>query len=390
MIVEKLKRLIPLLMFGFVCTSHADAMKLKKGVDSVFAHIDASSMPGCNVGVIQNGKMTYKAGYGLANLEHDIPLDGSQVHRMASVSKQFTGMAILLLADEGKINLQDDIRQHLPELRNYDHKVTINAMLGHFSGLADYDVLEKGTLVKFSGETVYAEGKRNIPLTAIGERNISFGNTDYFTFGELYELVRQIDLSEEPGVKTIYSNIAYYLLSVLVERVSGETLRNYADRKIFKPLSMTNTFFADDAVEIVKNRAYGYRLTDEGTYVVDMTNLYWVGDGGLFSTVDDMAIWDQHFYEPKLGQNPHKFIQSFNTPNSELDWEGGFYANGQAIGNKFGIKTFMHSGGWLGTSTYYHRFPEVKLSVIVLCNRIEEPSWNHANDIAHMIIRNQY
>lgn len=380
---------IQFLVMGFATFSCANDIKIQKGIEKIMSHIDVTAMPGCNVGVIQNGVLIHKAGYGLANLELGVPLDGTQVHRMASVSKQFTGMAVLLLADEGKINLSDDIRQHLPELRDYGHKVTINSMLGHFSGLSDYDVLEKGTRVRFLGEIVYDED-RKIPLKPTSTRNIKFGNTDYMTREELYELVQQIDLSEKPNTKTIYSNVAYYLLSVLVERVSGESLRVYADKKIFKPLGMSDTFFADDPVEIIRNRANGYRLTDEGSYVVDMTNLYWVGDGGVFSTIDDMAIWDQHFYKPKLGKEPKKLMQRYNSPNSKLDWEGGFYANGQAIGNKFGVETFMHSGGWHGTSTYYHRFPAKKLSVIVLCNRVHEPSWNHANDIAYMIIRNKY
>ena len=382
--------IIQLFILGFIPQSYAEDKRLKEGVNKIMSHIDVTSMPGCNVGVIQDGTLTHKAGYGLANLELGIPLDGNQVHRMASVSKQFTGMAVLLLADEGKINLDDDIRKHLPELRNYDHKVTINSMLGHFSGLADYDVIEKGTQVSFSGKLIYDETDRQTPLEPTVGRKITFGNTDYMTPEELYEIVQQIDLSETPGARTIYSNIAYYLLSVLVERVSGESLRVYADKNIFKPLGMNNTFFADDPIEIIPNRAGGYKLADDGNYVVDMTNLYWVGDGGLFSTIDDMAIWDQHFYSPKLGKEPQKFMRQYNSPNSQLDWEGGFYANGQAIGNKFGVEAFMHSGGWLGTSTYYHRFPTKHFSVIVLCNRVHEPSWHYANQIAHMVLENKY
>lgn len=342
-------------------------------VDKIFHAKDRSNAPGCNVGVVENGKLIYQAGHGLANLELDVKLDGTQVHRMASVSKQFTALAVLLLAEEGKIDLQDDIRKHLPELKDYGHKVTINAMLGHFSGMADYDFISGGD----QGEV--PEGM-NIKNAAGGAFRL--GNEDYLTIDEFYGVVKQVNLRHEPNKQATYSNLAYFLLSMLVEKVSGETLREYADKRIFKPLGMHETFFSDKATEIVKNRAYGYRPDEEAGYVTDMTNLFWVGDGGLHTSVPDMVKWDQNFYQPKVGKNPQALLKLFNTPNSEYSFRGGVYANGQMISKKNGRKSFAHGGGWLGVLTFYQRYPDHNFSTILMCNSMDEVPWDYAEKIA--------
>ncbi|MEO0438184.1 MAG: serine hydrolase domain-containing protein [Pseudomonadota bacterium] len=328
-------------------------------IDSLFAVIDKQS-PGCNVGLIHNGKWLHKAGYGLANMELEVPLDGSQVHRMASVSKQFTAMAVLLLADEKKIDLENDIRDYLPELRDYGTKITISNMLGHTSGMGDYE------LIAGSYEGPRAEGATDLRSAAGGPFRL--GNEDYLTINEFYEVVQQLPLAVPPNQELRYSNLAYFLLSMLVEKVSGLSLRQYAEQRIFKPLGMTHSFFSDNPVEIVANRASGYDRDPSGTYITSMTNLFWVGDGGLHTNLEDMLIWDQQFYEPKLGNDPATFLELMNTPNSQLRDDEYLYANGQYVGEKFGYRSFTHSGGWLGTATYYARFPELKSSLIMMCN----------------------
>ena len=154
---------------------------------------------------------------------------------------------------------------------------------------------------------------------------------------------------------------------MLVERVSGETLREYSKRRIFKPLGMNNTFFADNLWEIVPNRASGYARRGEGKYINRMTNIFVVGDGGLHTNIEDMAIWNAHFYKPTLGKNPQALMKFMNTPNTDLGNEEDaeyFYANGQYT--KRG--SYEHSGGWLGTSTFYTRRPYENTSVAVFCN----------------------
>ncbi len=328
-------------------------------IDAVFSSIDARG-PGCSVGVIHNGRWVHKSGYGLANMELGVALDGSHVHRMGSVSKQFTAMAVLLLAEEGKIDLDADIHRYLPELPAYGAPVSVNAMLGHVGGMGDYD------LIAGSYEGPLAEN--SLDLRSVAGGPFRLGNEDYLTIDEFYDVVKRVPLAQAPDKDFRYSNLAYFLLSMLVEEVAGESLRAYAERRIFKPLGMNDTFFSDDPVEIVPNRASGYTRTEAGTYVTDMTNLFWVGDGGLHTHLDDMLRWDQSFYEPMVGDNPAKLLTGMNTPNSAHEAEDARYANGQFVGQIRGEAAYFHSGGWLGTSTYYARFPERRTSLVMMCN----------------------
>lgn len=329
-------------------------------LDAVFASIDPLG-PGCNVGVIQDGSWAHKAGYGMANLELDVPLDGSQVHRMGSVSKQFTGLAVLLLAEEGLIDLEADIHTYLPALPDFGAPVSVNAMLGHVAGMGDYD------LIANSYEGPVAEGSIDLRNAVGGPFRL--GNEDYLTIPEFYDVVKRVSLALPPGQAFEYSNLAYFLLSMLVEEVSGESLRAYAQRRIFTTLGMNDTFFSDDPVEIVKNRSSGYLRTESGGYVTDMTNLFWVGDGGLHTNLDDMLTWDRSFYEPSVGENPAALLAQMNTPNSPLRSESGaLYANGQYIGQRNGEQAAWHSGGWLGTQTFYVRFPQRRTALVMMCN----------------------
>lgn len=346
-------------LFSMLSLAKADEFTDK--IDGVFSDID-SAAPGCSVGVIAGGELVHQRGYGLANLELDVPLNGNNVHRIGSVSKQFTAMAVLLLAEEGKLDLTADIHRYLPDLVDYGSTVTINAMLGHVSGMADYDYVS-------GGEEGDVAGGLNIKSAAGGPFRI--GNEDYLTIDEFFEVVKQVPLRHPPNQEFAYSNLAYFLLSMLVEEVSGESLRDYAHRRIFEPLAMNDTFFSDDPVEIVKNRASGYRPEGDG-YVTDMTNLFWVGDGGLHTTVGDLAKWDAHFYSPSIGNNPTQLMQQFLTPNSDLPAfsENSLYANGQAIDTVNGRQRVFHGGGWLGVTTFYARYPEEKYSSIILCNDV--------------------
>jgi len=353
------------------------ANEFNKKVDALFSAIDVENSPGCNVGVIRNSEFIHKAGYGLANMEVGISLNGDNVHRIASVSKQFTAMAVLLLAEEGKINLEDNIRKYLPELKNYGNNVTINSMLGHTSGMADYDYISSNTTTEVKGGV----NLRNSVGTPF-----RLGNEDYLSIIEFYDVVKQVSLRNKPNTKWQYSNLAYFLLSMLVEEVSGESLRIYADKRIFQPLGMESTFYSDDPTEIVKNRASGYKHNIEGIYQNDMTNLFWVGDGGLHTTLEDLLKWDRYFYNPNLGENPEKLLTLFNKPNSELNANGGMYANGQMVMNIHGRKTYMHSGNWLGVSTYYARMPQENFSTIILCNDANQNPRSYAMRIISLYL----
>lgn len=324
-------------------------------IDALFSDI-SDNTPGCSVGAIKQGELIHQAGYGSANLELNVPLDGNHIHRIASVSKQFTAMAVLLLADEGKIKLEDDIREHLPELRDYKNKVTINSMLGHFSGMGDYDFVDD------------LADEKAMDLRSSAGGPFRLGNQDYLSIKEFYDYVKTVPLRRAPDQQWEYSNYAYFLLSMLVEKVSGESLRTYSDKRIFKPLGMKHTFFSDDSTEIVANRASGYSKNKSGEYFTNMTNLFWVGDGGLHTNIEDMLLWDHYFYSPTLGKQPHALLKHFNTPNSQHLTRGSLYANGQGVEEKDDGKVFSHGGGWLGVATHYQRIPDKQLSAIVFCN----------------------
>lgn len=371
------------LLLSFPLLSTATEFNAK--VDALFSEIDSNTMPGCSVGVIHQGKLIHKAGYGAANLELGVPLSGDNVHRIASVSKQFTAFSVLLLAEEGKIDLQKDIHTYIPDLPDYQHKVTVNAMLGHIAGMADYDFISGGPKKRDRGGPV----EDGLNLTSVAGGPFRLGNEDYLTTEEFYEFVKKTPLRHAPNEKFDYSNLGYFLLAMLVEEVSGESLRKFADQRIFKPLGMNHTFFSDKATEIVKNRASGYKPDGNGSYVTDMTNLFWVGDGGVHTNVEDMAKWDQHFYQPKLGKHPKQLIQQFLTPNSDFEAFGGKYANGQLV-SKFNNKaSISHGGGWLGTTTFYERFPEEHFSTIVFCNDISQKAFGHGKKIAELFFEQE-
>jgi len=325
---------------------------LEKKIDAIVADKVSKDTPGCSIGLMNNQELLVAKSYGMANLEQNTKLSSKSIHRLASVSKQFTAFSVLLLADEGKINLDDDIRTHLPDLHDYGTKVTINTMLGHASGMGDYRDLDK---------------LLPTPLKSVAGGKFRLGDEDYLTINEYYDVIKTLPLVQPPNHAQRYSNFAFFLLSILVEKVSGETLREYSDRRIFKPLGMNNTFFADNLWEIVPNRASGYANMGEGKYINHMTNIFAVGDGGLHTNIEDMALWNAHFYKPTLGKNPKQLMKLMNTPNTNLgnneDAEY-FYANGQYT--KRG--SYEHSGGWLGTATFYTRRTTEKTSVAVFCN----------------------
>jgi len=325
---------------------------LEKKIDAVIADYVTDDTPGCSIGLMNNKELLFAKSYGMANLEQNTKLSSKSIHRLASVSKQFTAFSVLLLADEGKIDLDDDIRTHLPDLHDYGTKVTINSMLGHASGMADYRDLDK---------------LLPTPLKSVAGGKFRLGDEDYLTINEYYDVIKTLPLVQPPNHAQRYSNFAYFLLSMLVEKVSGETLRQYSDKRIFKPLGMNNTFYADNLWEIVPNRASGYANIGEGKYINRMTNIFAVGDGGLHTNIEDMALWNAHFYKPTLGKDPQQLMKLMITPNTSLGYDEDadyFYANGQYTNSN----SYDHSGGWLGTSTFYIRRPAEKTSVAVFCN----------------------
>jgi len=348
--------------FSVASAGEINQASLSKSVDKLATSYFEDSNPGCAMGVIHKGKYAHKAGYGMANLEHNIPITSKSVFRIGSTSKQFTAMAIAILAERGDLDLDADVHSYLPELMDYGHKVTVRQMVHHIAGMGDYD---HKVFIKADGSP------------------FRFGNEDYWSIEEFYTVVARASLVHPPESKWQYSNLAYFLLSMVVEKVSGKTLHEFADEEILGPLNMRATLFNDNVNGIVLNRADGYKLLEDGSYEIFMTNLSWVGDGGIYTNLDDFIAWDQNFYHNKLGKGGRDLIDLVETPHPKayFDWNnqeksktdtetapGTGYAFGLAVDNYLGERRIAHNGGWVGFISSYQRFPDLSLSVVSFCN----------------------
>lgn len=327
------------------------AADLAADVDRLFSGI-GPQQPGCAAGVIRHGRYVLQNGYGLANLEYEIPIDADTVFRTGSVSKQFTAAAIALLAEAGSLDLDADIHEYLPDLREFSAEVTVRQMVHHVAAMGDYDL---SVFRKANGEP------------------FRFGNEDYWTIDEFYSAVREAPLIGTPGKRWVYSNLGYFLLGQIVGRISESSLREFADREIFKPLGMHKSFFNDNVNLPVERRADGYRSIDSG-YEIFMTNLDWVGDGGVYTSLNEFIAWDRNFYDNQLGQGSSQLIVALTEPlrgivarEHEVFGKSG-YAFGQFVGRYRDEPVMYHSGGWVGFSSMYVRFPSKQLSAVVFCN----------------------
>ncbi len=343
----------------------ADFSSLADEVDGVFAAYDRTR-PGCAVGVIHEGAYQIKKGYGLANLEHEIPIESHSIFRIGSVSKQFTAMAVALLAERGAVDLDADVHEYLPDLIDYGYTVTVRQMIHHTAGMGDYD---PALFVKGDGTA------------------FRFGNEDYWTIEEFYEAVRSAPLVVAPDSKWMYSNVGYFLLGQVVERVSGKTLRQFAADEIFAPLGMSSTFFNDNVNRPVKHRVDGYRKMDGGGYEIYMTNLDWVGDGGVFTNLDDFIRWDRNFYDNRLGEETIAIttepLPGFVVEDGEIFGDAR-YAFGHFVGESHGQAVIGHSGGWVGFSSLYLRYPA--LSVVTFCNATDAPASELGSRVAALAV----
>ena len=337
-----LKRLVvtALIMFmvGFTVTDVMGQQNV--AVDEFLSQWDKNDMPGGAVGVVKDGKLVYKRAFGMANLDHDVPNTPLTRFNLASVSKPFTAFSIALLAQQGKLSLDDDIRKYVPEIPKYEHPITIRHLVHHSSGLREYQAL-----VLFGG---------------LGTDNA------YSPKAILNILARQKNVSFKPGEKYQYSNSGYFLLGVIVERVSGKSLRAFAEENIFKPLGMKNTLLFDNRFDVVKNRAHGYQVGPDKSIRARSSLFELVGAGGVLTTVEDLYLWDQNFYEPKVGNK--ELIELVTTPGTLNSGEKMKYAFGFWRGEYKGLPTILHSGNMSGYRAQILSFPEQKFTVIALSN----------------------
>jgi CubicO group peptidase (beta-lactamase class C family) len=326
------------------------AEKPEDRVDAVFAKYAKPGSPGCAVGVLQRGATVLAKGYGTGDLEHNIPLTPRTRFYMASVSKQFTSMALLLAEKDGKLQLDDSIRKYVPELPAYADGITIRRMLDHTAGLRDY--LALWSLRGFSNESVLREG----PTMAL--------------------IARQKALNFEPGTDRNYSNSGYLLAAVALRRATGKSLDVYARENIYQPLEMHSTRFQSDHGEPVPDRAHGYHRRGGGWKTADV-NFDLIGSGGMYSTVEDMLRWARNFEKPVVGA---ALLSTLQTPGKLAD--GRPTPGGYALGLIERDGTYSHSGGAAGYSTHFLRVPKSEVTVVCLCNMGGAPVASLAERVA--------
>jgi CubicO group peptidase (beta-lactamase class C family) len=316
--------------------------------------------PGCTVGVAQGGALTHALAFGLADLEKDTPLDPHSIINLASVSKQFTAFALLLLEQDGKLKLDDPIVKYLPELAKSAHGVTLRHLLHHTGGLRDYI------------EMLYMKGR---------------GDADGSTIDEAFRsLARQTAPNAAPGVEYEYSNTGFFLLGVVIARISGESLAEFSRKRIFEPLGMRNTSIVDSYPAAIPALARGYARSGSG-FRIDETGWEQVGDGQVHSDLYDLALWDENFYTAKLGGRALiDRMQEVGKLNSGKPID---YAAGLSIDDWRGLRWVRHGGSWVGYRSNISRVPSEHLSVIVLCNRADANTGSLATQVAEIFLKDK-
>ena len=359
----KLKTIIPLFLLVFTLSINAQITADQKAkIDALFKDANENT-PGAAIGVIKDGKLIYSNGYGMADLEHDIKMSPKSVFYMASVSKQFVTMAILLLEEQGKLSLDDEVQKHLPDFPRYESPLTIRHFIHHTSGVRD-----NLTLWALTGRSVY----------------------DHVDKEAIYKMIkRQKELNFKPGEKYLYSNSCYFMLAMMVEKVSGMSIREFARKNIFEPLGMTNTHFHDDQYHIVKNRVFSYAPSKNG-YRNLIMRFDLVGSGGLYSNIEDLLKWDQNFYNNKLGKGGPELINKMLTDGKLNNGKSAGYAFGIQNGNYKGLRTVSHGGSLAGYRTYYVRFPDQNFSVFVLGNSSNFGPDSKSNAIAELMLASDF
>jgi CubicO group peptidase (beta-lactamase class C family) len=331
-------------------------------LEKLFGHYNDRT-PGCALGVMTAGQLTYSHAYGMADLQTATSLTTDSIFSIGSMSKQFTAMSIVLLIEDGGVSLTDDVRKYLPELPSYGHKIAIANLLHHTSGLKDLD-----QLLQFSGV--------HLPFDLMNTRMA-------------WSIIeRQRTLNFAPGDEYSYSDTNYFLLAAIVERVSGESLPHFAKRRIFDPLGMAHTEFRADASEVIPGLASGYRKMADGFHLAPDDDEM-LGDSGVFTTIGDLARWDRDFYEPVVGGQRGLDLMLARAPLN--DGSANVYAAGLKVLTHRGLRMIEHAGDLPGYQSELVRFPDQQVSVAVLCNQRDDGG---ATDLAlaaaHIILEKEF
>lgn len=339
-------------------TKEALTKEQEKQIDAIFSQYDNDKSPGCSVAVINDGQFTYKKSFGMADLGNDIPFTSDSKCELSSVSKQFTATCIALLSFEGKLDFDDDVRKYLPQLPDYGKAITIRHLLHHTSGIRDYRCL-----MRFSS-----------PM-----------NSDNYCNNEdgMEIICKQRNLNFIPGKEFLYTNSGYLLLAEIIKVVSGISFAKYAEREIFKPLGMHNSFVDEDSSTIVKNRAVSYKRDKDNEYSSFLCANNDIGAKGVVTTINDLFLWNQNFSDPKVGGK--KLIKMLVTK--------GLLENNEEIEYSFGLRVYPyrnlsfigHAGGYQGFRSMMMLFPEQKTSIFILCN-LPDDIYALSNSVADIVL----
>ncbi len=327
-------------------------------VDEIFEPWNSANMPGCAVGVAKNGLTVLSRAYGMADLEHNVPNTPATIFEGGSVSKQFTAAAIILLALDGKLSLDDDVRQYVPEVYDYGTTISLRHMMTHTSGLRDW-----GSVAEISGWDRQSRTHTHAHVVDI--------------------LSRQSELNFPPGHEYSYSNSGYNLMAVIVSRVSGMSFAEFSKRRIFEPLGMTNTQWRDDYTRIVRGRSTAYEVGDDGVFIMrPIEDVH--GNGGILTTVGDLLIWNEALEHGRLG-GP-EFKRMMHQQGQLNDGRQIAYAAGLRVQPSLGVLSVTHTGSTSGYRAFLGRYPDHGLSVAMLCNASNVPTSGTGERIARVYL----
>jgi CubicO group peptidase (beta-lactamase class C family) len=323
---------------------------MNPAIDPLFARFSLPGVPGASVMLIEAGQVVLSASYGLAHLETKTPCAADTNYRLASVTKQFTAMSIMMLAERGKLSLEDRIPKFFPGFPAYGNNITIRHLLTHTSGLLDYEAL--------------------IPDSAIEQVKDK----------DVLYLLRQVDKSMfPPGTAFHYSNAGYAFLALIVEAASGRPFAAFLRDNIFQPLGMDNSVAFGSGISTVPHRAYGYSATvSRGktrpafAFTDQSVTSAVLGDGGIYSSTTDLFKWDQALYTERLVSRK-MLQQAFIAASKTSDFHGSGYGFGWYVGVQKGVPSVWHYGDTIGFSSHIERYPERKFTLILLANRHQAP-----------------
>lgn len=339
-------------------TGDSAAVRRAKAVDALFTRWHTPDSPGASVAVIYDGAVVHAKGYGMASLEHGVPNQPHTVFDIASVSKQFGAFAIALLEADGRLSLDDDVRKYVPELPDFGHVITIRHLVHHTSGLRDWP----GTL-----------------------RMGGWSYEDVMSFEQILRMAyNQKTLNFRPNDEHAYSNTGYNVLAEVVQRVSGQSFREFTEQRMFKPLGMSRTHFHDDHREVVRDMAESYSPDRDRGYLHVTSNLTALASSSLFTTVEDLAKWVGNFETASVGGR--RVIDAMHRRGVLNAGDTIPYAFGQSKGQYRGLETWSHGGSWAGYRSVLTRFPAQRFAVIILGNTSDMAPGTLANQIADIYL----